>query len=375
MASTNEEDRVEALTEKSLFVNAADTTTVVPLPGIQTGPYFDSECVSKLRKGGFNVVALSNFFWLFDDFYNAVRRFGDFYEKLGTLGENIAAGLSYSQIEDAISKGKVVALVTSQNSMIIDNDIRLLRILHKLGLRVMSLTHQGRSLLGDGRGEKNPSGLSRFGELAIEEMNRLGILLDLSHASYKTTMDALEIAKEPPIISHACMLAKYFSKGKGEMTVAAARNISDEEAKAVAARGGVIGVMGIPIHLTDVGADGATVKDFGDHLEHLVNVAGIDHAGIGLEFSYKRMNEDFRMNAAKTLNQFGGQYGPLTEAVKGVTVEVGFRVKGLENYETIKQNVIRELVTRGFSDPEIQKVLGLNFMKVYERIFVHGNTE
>jgi hypothetical protein len=124
MLSKNEEDRVQELTGNSLFVNAADTTTTVPLPGIQTGPYFDAECVAALKKGGFSVVSLSNFFWFEEDFYNAVRRFADFYATYETLGKNFAVGSSYAQIEEALRNQKVVGLISSQNSMIIDNEIR-----------------------------------------------------------------------------------------------------------------------------------------------------------------------------------------------------------------------------------------------------------
>lgn len=360
MISREGQSEAKLLREAS-FVNAADTTTVVPLPGIQTGPYFNRDYVKSLLKGGFHVVHLNNLFWLYDDFYNAVRRLSHFYTLLSNeLRDQVRLVRQCSDVARAREEGKLAVLVHSQNAMILDNDIRLLPVLRQLGVTSIQLTHQGRTLLGDGRGEKRAHGLSVFGEYAIREMNRLGIILDLAHASRETVLEAVEVTQKPPIVSHAT-LDSVFSHP---------RNLTDEEVEAVASKGGVIGVMGIPGHLVKEGYhQGAGVKDVVDHVDRLVETAGIDHVGIGLELGHGRNMKDLQLNFLAAQSQFGGPYTPISGLFpEWDDYERGAVARGLEKPGEAKANLISELLRRDYSVDEVCKILGENFLRIYEEV-------
>lgn len=354
-------DRGKRLWQEAPLVNAADVTTVVPLPGIQTGPSFNREYVRAILKGGFSVVHVNNLFWLYDDFYQAARRLGQFYALVsGELREEVRIVHQFVDIQRAREEGKLAVIVHSQNATILDNDIRLLPVLRRLGIVDLQLSHQGRTLLADGRGEKRAHGLSVFGEYVIKEMNRLGMIVDLAHASYQSVMEAVEISVKPTIISHAT-LNSVFSHP---------RNLTDEEAQAVAARGGVVGIMGIPLSLVPNGHEtGADVAQICDHIDRMVAMTGIDHVGIGLETGHRRSMEDLQMNFLAAGEQFGGTYTPISGIFPEFSdYDKATICRGLEEPEHIKANFIEELIKRGYKDDHIRKILGGNFLRVYEEV-------
>lgn len=224
---------------------------------------------------------------------------------------------SFRDIEMAGAAGKVGALFSIEGGEAIEGDLSLLRVLFKLGFRSMGLTHNDRNQLGDGAGEANAGGLTELGFQAIEEMNRLGMVVDLAHLSDKGFYDALEISKRPLIVSHACCRTIRDDK----------RNLSDTQIHALAKRDGLVGVAFISRFLA---ANPATIDDVVNHISHIARLVGVEHVGLGSDFDGTT---------------------PLPKGLEDVT-----RLPG----------ITRLLLERGFSDDDVVKILGGNYLRVLQ---------
>jgi membrane dipeptidase len=177
----------------------------------------------------------------------------------------------------ALAQGKFAVVLACQDASILDvpsrsvDDANLvhLREFFEKRLRVLQLAHGDRNGVGDSFRERTDAGLSRLGEDVVAEMNRLGMLVDLSHCSDRTTLEAIRISQKPCVVTHAGCRALYPTK----------RNKTDEAIRALAEKGGVFGVFCMTLWLTD--AERATVDDVTRHVDHALQVAGEDHVVFG----------------------------------------------------------------------------------------------
>jgi membrane dipeptidase len=183
--------------------------------------------------------------------------------------------LAADDVEQAKRQGKLGIIFGVQGlASKIDGDLTLLRILHRLGLRVAQLTHNERNAFGCGCLETPDDGLTQLGRACVAELNHVGILVDLAHAGPRTTREAIELASRPCVISHANARALRDNP----------RNVPDEVLRVLGARGGVLGISAYaPFCETKPGVRPA-LDDLVDHIEHVANVIGIDHVGIGSDF-------------------------------------------------------------------------------------------
>lgn len=248
--------------------------------------------------------------------------------------------LRAEDLKKAKREGKVLLMIGTQNASPIEHDIGLLPILYDLGLRAMGLTYNHRNLLGDGCLEKANSGLSAFGAQVIEEMNKLGILIDLSHVGERTSLEAMDVSKDPVIFSHSAAIGLRNHW----------RNMTDEQIKACADSGGVIGIPSFPLILKD---GQATMKDYLDHFDYIAKLVGVGHVGIGLDIPGGRNVPEEIKSLTPDLNREEASRPPVKPIVE-------------DNSEF--PNVPRALSERGYSDQDIEKIVGGNFMRVFERI-------
>jgi membrane dipeptidase len=178
-----------------------------------------------------------------------------------------------SEVEAAFGAGRIASLLGMEGGHAIENSLGALRAFFDLGVRYMTLTHSATIDWADaGTGEPTHGGLTRFGEEVVREMNRLGMLVDLSHTSPATMHDVLDVAEAPVIFSHSSARALTDHP----------RNVPDDVLERLPANGGVVMVTFVPSFVTDDG--NATLSDVADHIEHVRNVAGIEHVGIGSDF-------------------------------------------------------------------------------------------
>jgi membrane dipeptidase len=237
----------------------------------------------------------------------------------------IALATTADEVRSLHAQGKLVALIGMENGYVIGKDLSLLEHYREQGARYLTLVHNGHNDIGDSAQpqarladvQEEHGGLSAFGEEVIRELNRLGIIVDISHVSRQTMLDATSLSTAPVIASHSGVKAVFDHP----------RNLDDEQLLALKQNGGVVQLVAFDVYLKQGG--GATISDFVDHIDHAVQLIGIDHVGIS--------------------SDFGGGGG----------------IQGWTNAgETF--NVTRELVRRGYSEADIGKIWSGNTLRILE---------
>ena len=260
----------------------------------------------------------------------------------------LVAVLRSGDIRRAKQEGKAAIMLNFQNCPIGD-DLDNLDMFHAMGVRSMQVTYNERNLLGDGSTERTDSGLSDFGIAAVERMNNLGILVDSSHSGYRTTLEAIEFSKKTPIISHSnCRALNDHPRCK-----------SDEQIRALAAKGGVIGLTTVNVMVKrDLPV---TMEDYLDHIDHVVKLVGIDHVGFGSDVDMSGWPTD-----PEKKDEFLAFYGkPYFK--ESYRFRYPLAVDGL-NHEHKWKYVTAGLLKRGYTDEQIAKVLGGNWLRVFSEV-------
>lgn len=241
-------------------------------------------------------------------------------------------------ILEAKREGKIAVLLGFEGADPVSENLGNLRNFYRLGLREIQLTWNYKNQVCDGIYEGRNAGLTEFGKELVKEMNRLGILIDTSHINSRGLEDALEASKQPIYMSHTSSRA----------LVDHPRNVTDEQAREIVKKGGVIGVCFLPQF---VSPKKATVEHVLDHLDHFVEEVGSDHVGLGPDFI------DYCLEV-------------MAEALKGMAYDSGetFRYpKGAEDTSKLF-NITRGMVARGYSDQDIENVLGRSMLRLLEKV-------
>jgi len=280
-------------------------------------------------------------------FEQAVRDITKWYSVLRKNEDKIMHVTAHRDIREAKQKKRLGIIFGLQDPRPIEDDLSFLEVLHRLGVRIMQLTYNERNRIGDGAGEKTDCGLSSLGVRVIEEMNRLGILIDISHCGAKTGMETIEISKDPVVFSHANPKALCNS----------VRNKSDEELLSIAEKGGVVGANAWGPAFWSKAEQPPTIDDYLNHIDYMVKLIGIDHVGIGMDIS----------EGVYTKEQWETGYKVMYPQVipSWFTFEMK-HPRDLNGYLHFP-NITRGLVGRGYSEEEIKKILGENFQRVFER--------
>jgi len=351
------DELVEELAGKLPYINASDLTCIAP--GMPYKVHFDADYVTRLKAGGVTAIHAALTVWFMESVTTAPKRVGSFLKLLDQFPDDLLHVQKADDVLRAHRERKVGLIMHFHSPAAIEDDLDLLAVYHRLGLRVMQLTYQGRSLLGDGCAEPNQGGLSSLGIRAIEEMNRLGVLIDLSHTGYRTYMEALELSSVPVINSHGCVRTLRDLP----------RNLNDEQIKALARKGGVLGIMAKSHCLTPKGAmEGATLDDFLDHIDYVSKLVGVDFVAIGLENAHGIEASEVKDLEAQIHGRSARSYDrPLFP--KEYRFEKVYSAKDLDEVTAVKRNLIRGLLGRGYSEIEIGKILGGNLIRVYGQVW------
>ena len=257
-----------------------------------------------------------------------------------------------ADIYTAKEQGKTGIILSFQNASPIENELDRLGLFLALGVRVIQLTYHETNLLGSGCWERTDGGLSNFGVDAVREMNRLGIVIDLSHVGPKTTMDAIEMSEQPVAITHAN--ARSFCGHP--------RNKEEDALKLLAEKGGVVGATSFANFLPR-GFD-STVEDFVDAIDDMVERVGIDHVAIGTDSTHDQPLEFWHYIGSQQGTKF-----PSTFADGSVPyTELSFQPKGIDSPAEFP-NLAEALVNRGYSAEDITRLLGGNWMNLFERVW------
>ncbi len=326
-------DVTSAMTDQGFDLGARDTSGKIQtdIPRMKEGgldvEFFAIYVAAKYaREGGSARRALE----MIDSVYEQARRHPDSLEIAFTVAD----------IRRIHKSGKIAALMGIEGGHAIEDSLSALRMFYQLGVRYMTLTHTNTNNWADSAGgignpaEKRHGGLSQFGKEVVSEMNRLGMMVDISHVSDETFRDCVEVSQAPLIASHSSARA----------LTNVPRNLTDDMLKAMAKKGGVVminfynGFINTEYAKQDMPAPAkpastATMDMLMRHFEHVIKVAGIDHVGIGSDFD-------------------------------GVD---GLLPPGMEDVSKLPV-ITYELLKRGYSDGDVKKVLGENLLRTMAEV-------
>ena len=253
-----------------------------------------------------------------------------------SLNSDIVVEVSNAdEILSAHAQGKVGFLPTVEH-LSIGNQIHRVDVLYGMGVRLAGLTYSHKSYIGDGSYERTDSGLSDFGIAVVKRMNQLGMAVDLSHAGHQTALEAIEHSEAPPIFSHNAAYTLRQTK----------RAVKDDALLACVNSGGIVCITSVPNSLSDDPKQNINVVL--DHYDYMVNLVGIDHVGIGTD-------------------TIVGDHVTYSTRSIGSNVPNAPYMDGLESPADGK-NIIRGLISRGYSDDEVRKIAGGNALGYLRRV-------
>jgi membrane dipeptidase len=255
----------------------------------------------------------------------------------------IAPARSFLEIEKRLAEGKIPALLGLEGVEGFGTDLEMFQVFYRLGLRVISLTWNHRNAFADGTGEQGTNGgLTRLGFEAVREMNRLNVLIDVSHINQACFFDVLKTTNQTVIASHSNAGGVYDHP----------RNLNDDQIRALADNGGVMGLL---IHPGIIDPDHPTISRCVDHLAYVADLVGIDHIGLGTDFT----EEELAIASTQSMSKL-------------TMVDLSVLKSGIQGLSKIEElpHLTEEMVRRGFSENEIRKILGENFLRVMKKVLV-----
>ena len=255
---------------------------------------------------------------------------------------------SADDIRLAKQLGKVGIMFGAQNCSPIEDDIGMVEVMRELNLMIMQLTYNNQSLLACGCYESEDSGVTRFGRQVIKEMNRVGMIVDMSHSAERSTLEAIEISERPIVISHANPNTFHMAK----------RNKSDRVLKALGASGGLLGFSLYPFHLKN-GSD-CTLNEFCDMVADTAELMGVDHIGIGTDLCQEQPHSVLEWMR-------NGRWSKDTDYGEGSKANADWP-KPLAWFRDSRDfpNITDGLLARGFSPPEVTKIMGQNWLNLLD---------
>jgi membrane dipeptidase len=226
-----------------------------------------------------------------------------------------------------------------QGSNPLANDIHMVETYYRLGVRYMLLCYNTRNAIGDGVIEPNDGGLSQFGRQVVAEMNRVGMLIDLSHTGIKTTLDVMSQSKHPVIFSHS----------NAASVTSHVRNVTDEQLIALGRNGGLIGINGLALFL---GEKKSSAKKMIAHIDYIADLIGPEHVGLGLDLVYFH------------------EILPLFYQKAGNIVYPSGYVQSMDSFQ-IEQvdQIIEGLLRKGYGEEVVKGILGENFLRVVQQVW------
>jgi len=250
----------------------------------------------------------------------ALEMIDRFYEECEANRETMVPVTTHDEIVQAKRAGKVAAMLSIEGADVLEGSVDVLRVFHRLGVRMVGLVHSIRNELADGVADRRTrGGLSELGALAVGELNRLGMIVDVSHLNDEGFWDVLELSRDPVIASHS----------NTRVVCDHPRNMTDDMIRALAEKGGVMGMNFAPgfVHLSR-----ATLARVVDHIDYIVGLVGPGHVGLGSDF----------------------------DGIPSTPV-------GLEDV-TRMPGLTEELVRRGYSEDDVRKILGGNHLRLIKAV-------
>ena len=283
----------------------------------------------------------------YDEFVQRTKEWKKFFNENSDL---IFLGRNFKDIEKANLEKKTAIFFGFQNCSPIEDNIALVEKVHEHGCRFMQLTYNNQSLLATGCYEKNDSGVTNFGREAIKEMNRVGIVIDMSHSAEKSTFDAIEISEKPIAITHANPSFWYKVK----------RNKSNALLKALGSSGGMLGLSLYPHHLKD--GSNCTLENFCEMAAKTAEIMGAKNIGIGSDLCLNQPDRVVEWMRNGTWTKIKN-YGEGSKNKPGFPKQPDWFLdaRGFKNLDIGLKKV-------GFNENEVNGILGNNWYNFYKGI-------
>ena len=283
----------------------------------------------------------------YDEFLDKLKEWDKLFKDNSDL---IFLGKDYKDIDKAKSENKTAIFFGFQNCSPIEDNINLVEKIHEQGCRFMQLTYNNQSLLATGCYEKIDGGVTNFGREVIKEMNRVGIVIDMSHSAEKSTLDAIEISEKPIAITHAN--PSFWHNAK--------RNKSETLLKALSESGGMLGLSLYPHHLKNNSE--CKLENFCEMVARTADIMGVKNIGIGSDLCLNQPNNvvEWMRNGTWTKAK---NYGEGSKDKPGFPKQPDWFLdaRGFNNLD-------RGLKTLGFKEKEVNDILGNNWYNFYKGI-------
>ena len=310
---------------------------------------WSEEVFQQINWGGISAIHVTICYH--EDFQEMVQNVIDWNRRFEDYSALIFQGRTASDVLKARKEGRTAIFFGFQNCSPIEDNIGLVEVCHQLGVRFMQLTYNNQSLLGTGCYEENDPGITRMGKQVIKEMNRVGLVVDMSHSAERSTLEAIEISERPIAITHANPTFWH----------PALRNKSDEVLKALGESGGMLGFSIYPHHLKD--GSSCTLESFCNMIADTVDLMGINGIGIGTDLCQNQPDSvvEWMRNGTWTNDR---DYGEGSASFAGFPDQPEwFR----DNRDFV--NIASGLLSKGFSNEDVELVMGKNWLNFFEASF------
>lgn len=342
------EARIERHVRETPFVNLNDCTTSVPNEQ-GWAVHFDEEHHDKLREGGTTAVVHCLPSEVREDFRGGMKKLGLFHKQVEQFPGRYHLVQNADDLLDG-PQGSIGVVLGFLNATMIEDDLDNVALFHRLGIRTMHLSYNRGNLVGSGISEVRDGGLTIFGRRVVQEMNRLRILIDLTHTGARTALDTIELTDSPVVYTHtACKALNDHI-----------RCVSDEQIEAVASVGGYIGIISGKFLRADIAEVGSTVEDYLDHADHVIKVAGEDHVAVGLDVGDRMTGDEWRALDIHYPELFSGATSEFERV---------FSTAELWDFRQQKREMVKAMIARGYDDRKIEKMLGGNALRVFRALW------
>lgn len=310
---------------------------------------WSEEIFTQMNQGG--VAAVHATICYHENFRETVANIEAWNRRFDTYEQVIFHGRSADDVLRAQREGRTAIFFGFQNCSPIEDDIDLVEICHTLGARFMQLSYNNQSLLATGCYENEDPGITRMGRQVIKEMNRVGLVVDMSHSAERSTLEAIELSERPIAITHANPAFWH----------PALRNKSDTVLKALAQSGGMLGFSLYPHHLK--GKSDCTLESFCEAVARTAELMGVDHIGIGSDLC-----QDQPDSVVEWMRN--GRWSKERDFGEGSATQAGFPTQPSwfrDNRDF--GNVAQGLRGAGFSESEVGQILGQNWLRFFATSF------
>lgn len=307
---------------------------------------WDRDLFERLRAGGVTTVHVTIAYW--ESARETLTRIAEWQRRFVEHADLIRPVFGAEDIRQAKREGRTGILVGAQNCSPIDDELGLIGVMRRLGLLIMQLSYNNQSLLATGCYEDHDPGITRFGREAIREMNRVGMLIDMSHSAERSTLEAIELSARPIVISHAN--PAFFHPAK--------RNKSDTVLRALAESGGLLGFSLYPFHLP--GGGDCTLEAFCEMVARSADLMGVEHLGIG---------SDLCLNQPQSVLHWmrNGRWTATPDYGEGSADNAGWPeqpawFRSPEDFPRLTDG----LLAHGFDAAEVARIIGGNWLRILE---------